>query len=73
MADKEIIIRPMIKKELAALCECSEHMLKKELQALEQKVGADQLGKWRGRITLSKAQIRLFLSHIDIIPEKFNP
>jgi hypothetical protein len=63
----EITIHAMTKKELALLCGCSQYHLNKQLIAFANT--NENFGKWKGHALLTKAQVKMFLQHTDILPE----
>lgn len=64
----EITIRPMWKKELAAVCQCTMYELNKRLTAFAKEKKWTKKD-WYGKVQLQKEQVRDFLAHNDILPE----
>lgn len=67
----EIVLKPMWKKELAALCQCTAWELNKRLQATAKTLKWKE-SEWKGRVQLQKNTVRQFLEHNDFLPEKIN-
>jgi len=63
-----ITIRPMSKKELAGICDCSYYQLSKSLALVSIKFKTE-FKNYKGVTKLTKTQVKLFLQHCDILPE----
>lgn len=63
-----ITIRTMSRKELMAICQCSRYELNKTLAALAKK---DKTFKIVPGERISKTNVKIILTHTDILPENF--
>lgn len=63
-----ITIRPMSKKELAGICDCSYYQLSKSLALVAVKFKAE-FKDYKGVTKLTKTQVKIFLQHCDLLPE----
>jgi hypothetical protein len=68
----EIVIKPMYLKELCVLCQCSYYQLRAQLKATAKAHKEEFKGfnfSRAGKKTLSKKQVKIFLTHSDMLPE----